>query len=333
MKSESGYWFNPSHSKLEVNLSAGQTKHQPLNVKDVSELDCGVENVKLRYTIMAQLHEQYAINNNAGMQSVVSLLVGMFAVLGGFGYVWLHVGSRCSEKAENCFNGEQLLFVLAASLIVLLIMTYICMFQGTRQRCDQFIVQKIREKAFNCKYEAVTGKISKCDDAPKKNGMAIEYDDVFYEGYHPYNKCGLSIIQGLYGEFAKIFAFVGAVLCSVSYYKLIGVALYEKLAIYTVFCLIAYALLWILFLVRMIYKYKKSDGFVKSLSCFDKLQCLLNHLFKALLVWELVIFFSLHLCIWMTDVYSTKVGYDTRETCVAPELEKPPVEPCDRKNL
>ncbi len=306
---------------------------QPLNVKDVTELDCDVENVKLRYTIMAQLHEQYAINNNAGMQSVVSLLVGMFAVLGGFGYVWLHVGSRCSEKAENCFNGEQLLFVLAASLIVLLIMTYICMFQGTRQRCDQFIVQRIRENAFNCMYEAVTGEISRCKDSPVKKGKVIEYTDIFSKHYNPYNKSGLSVVQGLYGEFTKIFAFVGAVLCLVSYYKLIGVALYEKLAIYTVYCLIAYALLWILFLVCMIYKYEKSSGFLKSLSCVGKLQCLLNHLSKALLVWGIVIFFSLHLCIWMTDVYSTKVGYDTRETCVAPKLEKPPVEPCDRKNL
>lgn len=77
---------------------------------------------------------------------------------------------------------------------------------------------------------------------------------------------------------------------------------------------------------------QKSDDFLKSLSCVGKLLCLLNHLFKALLVWELVIGFSLRLCIWMTDVYSAKVGYDPCETCVAPELDKPPVESCEIKD-
>ncbi len=311
---------------MSINIGCrfnGQPVPQPLKVENVTDFDCDMENVQLRYKIMSQLHEQYAINNNAGMQSVVSLLVGMFAVLGSFGYVWLHVPSNPLKFTENSFNGEQLLFVLAASLIVLLIMTYICMFQGTKQRCDQFIIQKIREKAFYRKWE----------NAPKTKENIIEYEDIFPKGFNPYDKSGLGIVQGLYGEFAKIFAFVGAALCVVSYYKLIGIVLYEGIAIYSVLCLVAYALLWILFLVYMICKYEKKCEDSSTLCTWKKTLRILQHLYNTVLIWEVVMACSIQLCVWMTDVYSTKVGYDTRETCVAPELEKPPVEPCDRKNF
>lgn len=40
--------------------------------------------------IEKQLHEQYAINNNSNLSSVITLLVTMFAVFGGYGYVYLN---------------------------------------------------------------------------------------------------------------------------------------------------------------------------------------------------------------------------------------------------
>lgn len=37
--------------------------------------------------LLMQLHEQYAVNNNSSMGTVVSFIVGMFTAFGGYGYV------------------------------------------------------------------------------------------------------------------------------------------------------------------------------------------------------------------------------------------------------
>lgn len=95
---------------------------------------------------------------------------------------------------ENCFNGEQFLFVLAASLIV----------------------------------------------------------------FNPYNKSGLSVVQGLYGEFAKIFAFVGTILCIASYCKITSTFWYEDLGIWVIVFFVAFVVTWNVFWVIMFFKYKKN---------------------------------------------------------------------------
>ncbi|MCQ2123207.1 MAG: hypothetical protein MJZ25_03400 [Fibrobacter sp.] len=146
--------------------------------------------------LFAQLHEQYAVNNNAGMQSVVSLLVGMFAILGAYGYVLLHTTENCRECLDSCFTSDNLLFTFACSMLVLLIMTHICVYQGCAQRLEQFIVYGIRKE-----YNLITEESSK-------------ETKIFPSDYKPCKKNPWNFIQGLYGEFVKIFTLVAIVLCA-----------------------------------------------------------------------------------------------------------------------
>ena len=138
---------------------------------------------KIPDELFLQLHEQYAINNNSSMVAVVSLLVSMFAAIGAYGYVWIHCNSAlCSTCDNDVFSLSDIAFVAIGASFILLVMSYICMYQGTSQRLEQFITYKIRKK--------------------------YEVGDFFPEGYHPYGKKGLEIVQGLYGEFVKVFLFV-----------------------------------------------------------------------------------------------------------------------------
>ena len=127
--------------------------------------------------LLFQLHEQYAINNNSSMGAVISLLVSMFAAIGAYGYVWTHCGPSPKD-----FGLADLTFSAIGATFILLIMSYICMYQGTSQRLEQFITHKIRKR--------------------------FDLVDFFPVGYEPYGKKGLQIVQGLYGEFVKIFAIV-----------------------------------------------------------------------------------------------------------------------------
>ena len=132
---------------------------------------------KMSDKLLLQLHEQYAINNNSSMGAVVSLLVSMFAAIGAYGYVW----TQCGLNSKS-FGMADLTFAAIGASFILLVMSYICMYQGTTQRLEQFITYKIRKK-----YEII---------------------GFFPKGYEPFSKKGLDIVQGLYGEFVKIFLFV-----------------------------------------------------------------------------------------------------------------------------
>jgi hypothetical protein len=127
--------------------------------------------------LLFQLHEQYAINNNSSMGAVISLLVSMFAAIGAYGYVWTHCGLSPKD-----FGLADLTFSAIGATLILLIMSYICMYQGASQRLEQFITYKIR--------------------------MRFGLVDFFPAGYEPYGKKGLQVVQGLYGEFVKIFTIV-----------------------------------------------------------------------------------------------------------------------------
>lgn len=144
---------------------------------------------KMKQSFIEQLHEQYAVNNNAGMQSVVSILVAMFAAVGAYGYVWIHY-QACDK---NCAPGEsffcsELMFAFVAALTILGIMNHICVYQGVNQRMEQFITYRLRKKC------------------------CLLNEEFFPSRYNPFDKKGLEVVQGLYGEFVKIFAVLPLIL-------------------------------------------------------------------------------------------------------------------------
>lgn len=180
--------------------------------------------------ILLQLHEQYAINNNSSMGAIISLLVSMFAAIGAYGYIWVN----CKIDNSSQFNIADLSFSAIGASFILLIMTYICMYQGTSQRLEQFIAQKIREQS--------------------------EIANFFPKTYNPYCKKGIDVVQGLYGEFVKIFLFV-LLFIQVSFLiKLCEFHEYHCFSLIGVFVVfLVYLILTTLFLFQNVQRYQKRN--------------------------------------------------------------------------
>lgn len=137
--------------------------------------------------IERQLHEQYANNNNSYLGHIVTLVVGLFAVIGLYGNVFIK-SNLLFEKAEDYEYTMGDLFIAAAfAYIALGIMAYLCIYLGMHQRHEQFVVWAIRKNFYGNKY-----------NEPK----------IFYYNYIPFVDNSFALIKGLYGVFVKIISFV-----------------------------------------------------------------------------------------------------------------------------
>lgn len=145
-----------------------------------------MEPQEMQQKMELQLHEQYAINNNANLNSIIILIVGLFAALGSYGYVFLHTANYFEDvinvNDSIKYSLTQLTYALVGAVFVIEVMIYICMYQGVAQRCEQFIIYAIR-----CYH-----------------GKKDFIENIFPSGYNPFNKKRLEIVQGLYGELIKI---------------------------------------------------------------------------------------------------------------------------------
>lgn len=148
---------------------------------------------EMKDELLSQLHEQYAVNNNANLSTIITLVVTLIAVIGYFGYVYVHTGVQFSENF-GCLIAEKvgdvhvyyldaLLLVYLASVGVLGILARLCIYQGVSQRKEQFIVEAIRNEYID-------------------EGSRFK---IFPLRYNPCGKKELEIVQGLYGELVKIF--------------------------------------------------------------------------------------------------------------------------------
>lgn len=155
-----------------------------------NEMD-NMKDADMQAELLKQLHEQYAVNNNANLGTIVTLVVAVIAVIGYFGYVYVHTGVDfsddfgCLVKCCGEFYLDALLLIYLASVLVIAILIRLCIYQGVAQRKEQFITDAIRRKCF--------------ENAINKDAH------IFPKGYHPYYKEGMQIVQGFYGELVKIF--------------------------------------------------------------------------------------------------------------------------------
>lgn len=187
--------------------------------------------------IYLQLHEQYAINNNANLGTIMALVIALIAVIGYFGHVYFNTsndfivelselhgnidelmikGSTLNVDTFNRITIENqsetsqhydyiaLFFVYIASLLVLAILFCFCTYQGVAQRKEQFIIHAIR-KEFD----------------KKKSETPNLIENVLPERYNPYRKKGFEIIQGLYGELVKVFCWAGVALALAMIFRLL----------------------------------------------------------------------------------------------------------------
>ena len=56
-----------------------------------------MKDADMKAELLKQLHEQYAVNNNANLGTIVTLVVAVIAVIGYFGYVYVHTGVDFSD--------------------------------------------------------------------------------------------------------------------------------------------------------------------------------------------------------------------------------------------
>jgi hypothetical protein len=145
-----------------------------------------------------QLHEQYAINNNAILRSVIVLACALIVVIGYFGFVFVNSTAEFSNgffrlrNDDGGFFMDVLLCSYVASSFILFVLARLCIYQGIAQRKEQFITYAIRTK-----YKMVDGG---CEH--DKSSKVLPND------YHPFGKNKIEVIQGLYGELLKVFKWV-----------------------------------------------------------------------------------------------------------------------------
>lgn len=73
-----------------------------------------------QFELESQLHEQYAINNNANVGSFVTFLVALLALFGFFGYVFVYSSNDFSLNGKLIKEGIMTLDVfLLFSIIVI----------------------------------------------------------------------------------------------------------------------------------------------------------------------------------------------------------------------
>jgi hypothetical protein len=116
-----------------------------------------------------QLHEQYAINSNAILGTMLTLFVALLAVIGAYGYVFLHTGNLMCIKSDTEFSFAGLIYTAIAAILVLSIIAWFSIIVGYRQRKEQFVTDAIR----------------------KQHYTIDEYNKIYPKGYEPTNKGGV----------------------------------------------------------------------------------------------------------------------------------------------
>jgi magnesium-transporting ATPase (P-type) len=160
-----------------------------------------------KFELEKQLHEQYAINNNANVTSIVALITTRLGVVGVYGYVFVHSTIEFANDfgkfvcTDEKYSLDVLLFSAMASYLILVIIFYLSAYLGTNQRKEQFITFAIRRKHY-------------------ERGEKKDYDKIFPLEYHPFDKSKSKFIQGLYGEICSILKILFWIITILTFVKL-----------------------------------------------------------------------------------------------------------------
>lgn len=155
------------------------------------------------------LHEQYAANNNAGLSNLIALITSSIVIFGFYGYVFVYSTVKFTTDLNylycHCtklYSLDVLVFITMACLFVINVLIYICFFQGLKQRKEQFVIFALRKKYY------------------QRNPIELS-PKIYPETYHPFQKSGLDIVQGLYGEMIKVFQWLEIVLLFSTFCKIL----------------------------------------------------------------------------------------------------------------
>ena len=183
------------------------------------------EKQEMQKELELQLHEQYAINNNANVSSFIAMIGALIIAFTGYGYVLYQylMGDVCCCKMADA---ETMVHIATfAVLVVIFILYMVALNLGTGQRMEQFITFAIRQTAYKDKIDT--------------------YKEIYPKAYHPFNKTIWRFTQGMYNSLLYIFLIVYVIVC-------IYTALY---VLDRPCCMFAYALLLVSMIIITCYKY------------------------------------------------------------------------------
>lgn len=199
---------------------------------------------KLDEELLSQLHEQYAINDNAKNQNFITFLISIFALLGAYGYVYIYTytGTKIddfnSEFVQSFCSIEYFHpnVLITITVIIVLIFTFMAMlvaFLGYSTRRDQIVIYKIRT-------------------------VALKGDKVFYNNllYTPFNKSYWEFIPDYYNLFFWAFVAINLLLIILLNIRLWGVNSQCVFVAKNIQCLSVSFLFWVIFIFIPILKYR-----------------------------------------------------------------------------
>lgn len=166
---------------------------------------------EMEQKMLLQLHEQYAVNNNAYMGSVIPLIVAMLGVFYAYGVVYVNSTLQYAQNYESLYKDgtyalDVLIFVTSISVCVMAVLFLICLKRGSVQRKEQFIIYAIRYRYF---------EELRC----KKDGLPYG-DSIFPEGYDPFGKGLCGFVQGPYNLLMNVFVVSAAVIIILTILKI-----------------------------------------------------------------------------------------------------------------
>jgi len=115
------------------------------------------EHEKREEVLENDLHQQYAENDNNRIGVFTSFIIGIVALFGFYGYVFVNTNSR---EYWN-FNIQEYLLMSFITIGILFFLAILALYFGYSLRRDHLIVYKIRRKRYNneIKMEGIFGKL------------------------------------------------------------------------------------------------------------------------------------------------------------------------------
>ena len=136
------------------------------------------EKQEMQKELELQLHEQYAINNNANVSSFIAMIGALIIAFTGYGYVLYQylMGDVCCCKMADA---ETMVHIATIAVLVVIFILYIVAIEvGASQRSNQFVIHAIRMKAYEYQKE--------------------ELEKIYPKGYSPEGKNYFDFVQGIY---------------------------------------------------------------------------------------------------------------------------------------
>ena len=207
----------------------------------INKSNMGKSGIDMQHEMELQLHEQYAVNNNAYVSSAMAFICGVMAVLGAFGYVYLFSSQETATnfgdlaKHDNVFTVDALMLTADAAIMVLAILFLFCLDRGAYQRKEQFITYSIR-----CKYFSELN-----------GGGGEEEITIFPKGYNPFKKTGIGFVQGVFGFMLKA---IMAITCVIVVLTAIKISRFITMNMMVIISSLVFAMLLIAWCGHRLYK-------------------------------------------------------------------------------